>query len=78
MDNVCPNYLHGYKALFEVMKKQKKKLILAEGNELPELAILFNETTSTNDFMEKLEQAFVENRIEFNKYNETINKQSLE
>lgn len=73
-----PNYLHGHKAFFEAMKKQNKKLMLAEGHELPELAQLFNETTSADTFMEKLEQAFAENRQEFNKYNETINKQSLE
>ena len=73
-----PNYLHGHKAFFEAMKKQNKKLMLAEGHELPELAQLFNETTSADAFMEKLEQAFAENRQEFNKYNETINKQSLE
>jgi hypothetical protein len=73
-----PNYLRGHKAFFEAMKKQNKKLILAEGYELPELALLFNETTSADAFMEKLEQAFAENSQEFNKYNETINKQLLE
>lgn len=73
-----PNYLYGHKAFFRAMKKQNKKLVLAEGNELPELALLFNEMTSVDAFIEKLEQAFTENRQEFNKYNETINKQSLE
>ena len=73
-----PNYLPGHKAFFEAMKKQNKKLMLAEGHELPKLAKLFNETTTTDTFMEKLKQAFAENRQEFNKYNETINKQSLE
>jgi hypothetical protein len=73
-----PNYLHGHKAFIEAMKKQNKKLMLAEGHRLPELAQFFNETSSTDAFMEKLEQAFAENRQEFNKYNVTINKQSLE
>ena len=73
-----PNYFPGHKAFFEAMKKQNKKLMLAEGHELPELVTIFNETTSTDIFMEKLKQTFAENRQEFNKYNETINKQSLE
>ena len=73
-----PNYLHGHRVFFEAMKKQNKKLMLAEGHELPELAILFNETTSADLFMEKLKQAFTDNRQLFNKYNETISKQSLE
>ena len=60
------------------MKKQNKKLMLAEGHELPELVKIFNETTSTDAFMEKLKLTYAENRQEFNKYNETINKQSLE
>lgn len=73
-----PNYLSGHKDFFKAMKKQNMDLKLAEGHELPELAKLFNETSSSDSFMKKLEQAYLENKPEFNKYNETISKQSLE
>ena len=73
-----PNYLLGHKAFFEAMKKQEKKLVLAEGHELPELAKIFNEFPTVDSFIEKLTLAYKENRQEFNKYNETIKKQSLE
>ena len=73
-----PNYLLGHRVFFEAMKKQEKKLVLAEGHELPELAKAFNEFSDVDSFFEKLTLAFKENRQEFNKYNETIKKQSLE
>ena len=73
-----PNYLLGHKAFFEAMKKQEKKLVLAEGHELPELAKVFNEFPTVDSFIERLSLALKENRQEFNKYNETIKKQSLE
>ena len=60
------------------VKKQNKKLMLAEGHELPELAILFNEISSVDSFIEKLKNAYEENRKEFLKYIDTISKQSLE
>ena len=73
-----PNYLQGQKAFFEAMKKQNKKLMLAEGHQLPELAILFNEISSADSFIEKLKEAYENNRKEFFAFNDTINKQSLE
>ena len=73
-----PNYFPGHKAFFEVMKKQNKKLMLAEGHDLPELAILFNELSSVDSFIEKLKNEYEENRKEFLKYIDTISKQSLE
>lgn len=73
-----PNYLLGHKAFFEAMKKQEKKLELAEGHELPELAKAFNEFPTVDSFIKRLTLAYKENRQEFDKYNETIRKQSLE
>ena len=52
--------------------------MLAEGHDLPELAILFNELSSVDSFIEKLKNAYEENRKEFLKYIDTISKQSLE
>lgn len=73
-----PDYLRAHKAFYEAMKKQDKKLVLAEGHELPELAKLFNETSSSATFMEKLSQTCNENQKELDKYVDTIRKQSLE
>lgn len=73
-----PNYLHGHKVFFEAMKKQNKKLIPAEGHDLPELAKFFNKTTSTDAFMERLKHVYADNIQEFNKFNEAISKQTLE
>ena len=73
-----PNYFPGHKAFYVAMKRQGKKLVLAEGHELPELAKLFNDSFTVGAFIEKLTLVYKENRQEYNKFNETIKKQSLE
>lgn len=73
-----PNYFPGHKAFYVAMKRQGKKLMLAEGHELPELAKLFNDSFTVGAFIEKLTLVYKENRQEYNKFNETIKKQSLE
>ena len=73
-----PEYLAGHLFLFNAMKKQNKKLELAEGHELSELAKFFNETSSEDIFMEKLKNTMLMNNQEMNKYLAIINKQTVE
>ena len=73
-----PEYLAAHQFLFNAMKKQNKKLVLAEGHELPELAKLFNEASSEDEFMEKLKNTMLMNKQEMNRYINVISKQNLE
>ena len=73
-----PSYFRGHLNFFKAMKRYGKKLLLAEGHELPGLALFFNASSSENDFLERLKRAAVENREEFEKYMETIRKQILD
>lgn len=71
-------YLPGHKVFFEAMHKKRKKLVLAEGQEMPALASLFNRTSSSKDFEKALKEALTNQPDEFNKYIDGVKKQTLE
>lgn len=73
-----PEYFQGHVNFFNVMTRHGKKLVVAEGHELPELAQFFNDATSVDDFSESLKQAMSENKAEFEKYMAVIKKQMLD
>lgn len=73
-----PNYITGHINFYNAMKKQQKKLILAEGHELPYLAKVFNETDEKNEYNDILVKTMIEQPEEINKFINTIGKQSLE
>lgn len=73
-----PNYLPAHRAFYMAMNKQGKKMVLGEGVELPEIAKFFNLGKSTTDFMEKLKSTYDTEKVEFEKYINTIAKQVLE
>jgi uncharacterized protein YggL (DUF469 family) len=60
------------------MKRQHKKLVLAEGHELPALAVLFNDTQSVDQFVESLKSFIAEDKAELNNFIDTVRKQMLE
>lgn len=73
-----PNYLPAHRAFFNAMKKQGKSLVLAEGHQLPDLAVRFNRLSNAEAFMEELEKVKAENIQEYYLYVDVIKKQSLE
>jgi hypothetical protein len=60
------------------MKRQHKNLVLAEGHELPALAVLFNETQSVDTFVESLKSLIAEDKVGLNNFIDTVRKQILE
>ena len=73
-----PEYIQGQVEFFVAMKRQHKNLVLAEGHELPALAILFNDTQSVDTFVERLKFIIAEDKVEFYNFIDTVRKQILE
>jgi len=73
-----PEYIPAHKAFYEAMTKKGKSLVMAEGVELPELAILFNQKLPSAKFIENLAERKADNPNEFKKYINVISKQSLD
>ena len=74
----CPKYVQAHMDFFRAMKKDGKKLALAEGNELPRLAVVFNEAGNEDTFRLELMTAMIDQPEELNKYIEVVYKQVLE
>lgn len=73
-----PEYIQGHIEFFAAMKRQHKNLVLAEGHELPALAVLFNETQSVDTFVESLKSLIAEDKVGLNNFIDTVRKQILE
>lgn len=73
-----PEYIPGHAEFFVAMKRENLKLVLAEGHELPALAVLFNEAQSVDEFVESLKSAIAEDKEELNRFVDTVRKQILE
>lgn len=73
-----PEYIQGHSDFFMAMKRQHKELVLAEGHELPELAVLFNEMQSADEFMQSLTSYIAENKQGLNDFIDTVRKQLLD
>lgn len=73
-----PEYIQGHVEFYVAMKRQHKKLVLAEGHELPALAVLFNDTQSVDQFVESLKSFIAEDKAELNNFIDTVRKQMLD
>jgi hypothetical protein len=73
-----PEYIQGHRDFFMAMKSQDKKLVLAEGHELPSLAVHFNDAQSVDEFVLNLISLIPDNKKELNDYIDTVRKQLLD
>ena len=73
-----PEYIQGQIEFFVAMKRQRMKLVLAEGHELPALAVLFNGAQSVDEFVESLKSVIAEDKEGLAKFIDTVRKQMLE
>jgi tetratricopeptide (TPR) repeat protein len=73
-----PMYFRGHLEFYEAMKNQDKKLVLADGHDLPDLINKFNDSLSADDFLKELQDAYLNNPSEFEKFIQVVSKQSLE
>ena len=71
-------YLPGHADFFNAMKRARRDIILAEGHELPELAVLFNRTDSVEEFVQKLKEVMSADKSELDRYISALRKQILE
>lgn len=71
-------YLPGHADFFNAMKRARRDIILAEGHELPELAVLFNRTDSVEEFVQKLNEVMSADKRELDRYISAVRKQILE
>lgn len=70
-----PNYLPAHVAFFNAMKKQNRSLALAEGHDLPEMSLLFNDASSVSEYTDALVRSLASDRDGFNKHLAAIGKQ---
>lgn len=70
-----PKYIPAHVAFFNAMKKQNRSLALAEGHDLPEISLLFNDTASESEYTEVLVKSLASDRGEFNRHLAVIGKQ---
>ena len=68
----------GHADFFNAMKRARRDIILAEGHELPELAVLFNRTDSVEEFVQKLKEVMSADKSELDRYISALRKQILE
>ena len=72
-----PTYLPAHASFFMGMKRLNRKLVLAEGQELPNLAKIFNKSKSVDVFLAELQMAKESNQEDFWKFIDVISKQTF-
>lgn len=73
-----PDYLPVYRKLFEAMRREGRKLVLAEGHELPDLAKEFNEEEDADSFITKLKDCRSSSPDDFEAFVDVLGKQVVD
>ena len=73
-----PDYLPVYRKLFDAMRREGRKLVLAEGHELPDLAKDFNEVENADSFISKLKDCKSSSPDNFEAFVDVLGKQVVD